>query len=100
MEILQKILAHDQAPLAMMALGGFLALFAGYKVIKKGVAVAFWFALASLGWSSLMYGFKGSDFDFITAATKQISTVSSLTPEMSNDVLGVLCAKLEDITGR
>jgi hypothetical protein len=99
MELLQKLLEHQYAPIALMGFGGLLALVGGIKVARKGLAVAFWFAVASFGWSTLMYGFKGSDFDFMSVASQQINNVSSLTPEVSNEVLQVLCAKLRDITG-
>lgn len=100
MEILEKILQNEHAPMAMMLVGGFFVLIGGYKVISNGLSVAFWFALASIGWSALMYGFKGSEFDIIAAATGQLGNVSALSPDLSNEVLEVLCAKLSDITGR
>ncbi|MBX2880676.1 MAG: hypothetical protein KTR32_12115 [Granulosicoccus sp.] len=103
MELLQQLLQNQHAPTAMMILGGSLAGLGGYKVIRKGLSVAFWFALASIGWGSLMYGFKGSDFDFLTAATNPLSSVSAnvskLTPDLSNEVLDVLCLKLRDMAG-
>lgn len=99
MEILQKFLENENAPLAMMIIGGILVIVGGTKVVRKGLGVAFWFAMASIGWSALMYGFKGSDFDIISAATQQLNTVSSLSPDISNEVLQVLCAKLRDFSG-
>jgi hypothetical protein len=98
MEIWQDFLQYEHASEVLMGVGGFLLLFSAWKILASSIKLIIWVLLAFAGGASASYGFKNSPYDLPAIANQQIADLKQLSPNISDEVLQVLCTKLKQIT--
>lgn len=87
---------YEYAAEAMMICGALLTLVAALKIIRKGLSLAFWVILASLGVLSVSYGMTGSGIDLPGTRVQSFSELVGPGRAVSIDVLKTLCGRLSD----
>jgi len=97
LEIWQNFLNYEHASEVLMSLGGLLFLFSAWKILASSFKLLIWVLLAFAGGASASYGFKNSPYDLPAIANRQIADLKQLKPEIPDDVLQVLCTKLEQL---
>ena len=95
-EAWQTFQNYEYAPEALMVAGALLALVAVLKIIRKGLSLAFWVILASLGLLSVSYGMTGSAIDLPGTRAPSFSELVGPGKAVSVDLLKTLCGKLSD----
>ena len=97
MEFWQEFLQYEYASEVLMGIGGFLFLFSAWKILASSIKLIIWVLLAFAGGASASYGFKNSPYDLPAIANQQIADLKQFTPDISNEVLQVLCTKLDQM---
>lgn len=97
MEIWQDFLQYEHSSEVLMSLGGLFFLFSAWKILASSLKLIVWVLFAFAGAASASYGFKNSPYDLPAIANDQIAEIKQLTPQISDDVLQVLCKKLEQL---
>lgn len=97
MEIWQNFLLSEHSSEILIGAGGFFFLFSAWKILASSIKLIIWVLFAFAGAASASYGFKNSPYDLPAIANQQIEELRQSTPDIPNDVLKVLCTKLDQI---
>jgi len=87
---------HEFAPEALLIGGALLTFIAVMKIVHKGLSLAIWVILASLGILSVSYGMTGSGISLPGASVQSISDMVGPGKAISTDLLKTMCGKLSD----
>ena len=99
MEYWHAFLEFEYANEVMMILGTFLVVVGVMKIIRSSIKLLFWVLLSGVGEASVSYGMSNSPLDLPGINRIGLSDLDRLRSGLSNDVLKLMCIKLDEIEG-
>ena len=98
MDHIEAFLRADHAGEILLVLGALLVLVGAWRIVRSGLALAFWMLLCALGAVSVSYGMQRTPLDLpaLPGETMTIADRVDAGKALSADVLRVLCERLED----
>jgi hypothetical protein len=95
MQYWHEFLRFEFADELMLIVGALLVFFSVLKIVRSSLKLLFWVLLAGLGAASVSYGMQHSPLDLPPLDQLRISDIRNLAPGLTDDVLTILCQKLQ-----
>lgn len=91
----QQFLRFEYSDEIMLVVGGLLVLIGVLQIVRSSLKLLFWVLLAGVGAVSASYGMQRSPYDLPALDQFGLTEIRDMVPTLSNDVLEILCQKLE-----